>query len=243
MAVRIFLQHKASSFLILSIYQRFTLPLDSIQRFSVPLYVHTTHLTAIINNQEREQNMATLDSPLEALAFQYASFGVLAVVNNVWTWIAVVTAAVSFWRMKVITIGDNGGHPGCSLLEDVTTSKAEQEADHQEPQEMAGPVEKAAAASVNETEVWEPLMCHDGVTKGKLTMYYEVDVDGGWCVDKEGELTAVNYGGGLDDCGEWWERWEKVLRMRNGDDEWYRYVDLTVINGSVVRLWDAKRNL
>ncbi|KAF8084237.1 hypothetical protein N665_0727s0004 [Sinapis alba] len=184
--------------------------------------------------------MATLDSPLEALAFHYASFGVLAVVNNVWTWIAVVTAAVSFWRMKVTTIG---GH-GCSLLEDVTTSKAEQEADHQEPQEMAGAVEEASAASpVDETEAWEPLMCEDGVAKGKLTMYYEVDVDGGRCVDGEGELTAVNYGGGFGKSGEWWERWERVVRMRNGDDEWYRYVDLTVINGSVVRLWDDKRNL
>lgn len=186
--------------------------------------------------------MATLDSPLEALAFQYASFGVLAVVNNVWTWIAVVTAAVSFWRMKVTTIGDNGGH-GCSLLEDVTTSKAEQEADHQEPQEMADPVEEAAAPPVNETKVWEPLMCDDGVTKGKLTMYYEVDdVDGERCVDRDVELTAVNYGGGLGSCGEWWERWERVLKMRTGDDDWYRYVDLTVINGSVVRLWDDKRN-
>ncbi|KAJ4870852.1 hypothetical protein Rs2_47543 [Raphanus sativus] len=186
--------------------------------------------------------MATLDSPLEALAFQYASFGVLAVVNNVWTWIAVVTAAVSFWRMKVTTIGDNGDH-GCSLLEDVTTSKAEQEADHQEPQEMADPVEEAAAPPANETKVWEPLMCDDGVTKGKLTMCYEVDVDGGRYVDTEEELTAVNYyGGGFGNSGEWWERWERVVRMRNGDDEWYRYVDLTVINGSVVRLWDDKRN-
>ncbi|KAL0843402.1 hypothetical protein Bca101_016647 [Brassica carinata] len=185
--------------------------------------------------------MATLDSPLEALAFQYASFGVLAVVNNVWTWIAVVTAAVSFWRMKVVaTIVDNGGQ-GCSLLEDVTASNAEQEADHQEPQEMAGPVKEAAAPPVDETDVWEPLMYDDDL-KGKLTMYYEVDVDGGRCVDGEGELTAVSYGSGLGDCGEWWERWERVVRMRNGDDEWYRYVDLTVINGSVVRLWDDKRN-
>ncbi|CAF2120609.1 unnamed protein product [Brassica napus] len=190
--------------------------------------------------------MATLDSPLEALAFQYASFGVLAVVNNVWTWIAVVTAAVSFWRMKVTTIGDNGGHAGCSLLEDVTASKAEQESDHQEPQKMAGPVEAAEAPPVNETEVnWEPLMCDDGVTKGtKLTMYYEVDVDHEErCVDGEGELPTVNYGGGFGNSGEWWERWERVVKMRNGDDVWYRYVELTVINGSVVRLWDDdKRN-
>ncbi|KAL0784787.1 hypothetical protein Bca101_001032 [Brassica carinata] len=203
--------------------------------------------------------MATLDSPLEALAFQYDSFGVLAVVNNVWTWIAVVTAAVvedafdvirrQLYELltgltngldKVTTIGDNDGH-GCSLLEDATTSKAEQESDHQEPQKMAGPVEEAEAPPVNETDVnWEPLMCDDGVTKGtKLTMYYEVDVDHEErCVDGEGGLPTVNYGGGFGNSGEWWERWERVVKMRNGDDVWYRYVDLTVIDGSVVRLWD-----
>ncbi|CAN7067630.1 unnamed protein product [Brassica rapa subsp. trilocularis] len=187
--------------------------------------------------------MATLDSPLEALAFEYASFGVLAIINNVWTWIAVVTAAVSFWRMRVTTIGDDDRH-GCGLLEEQTASKS-----GQEPQAVAGPVKETAAAREEETvvmktEVWETLMCDDGVTKGKMTVYYEVDVDGGRGGDGDGELTsAVNYGGGLGDCGEWWERWERVVKMGNGDEDWYRYVDLMVINGSVVRLWDEKRSL
>lgn len=188
--------------------------------------------------------MATLVSPLEALAFEYVSFGVLAVINNVWTWIAVVTAAVSFWRMRVTTIGDDGRRHGCGLLEEQTASKTEQER-----QGVAGPVKETAEARVEEalvmkTEVWETLMCDDGVTKGKMTMYYEVYVDGGRDVDEDGELTsAVNYGGGSGDCGEWWERWEGVVKMRNGDENWYRYVDLMVINGSVVRLWDDKRSL
>ncbi|VVB16943.1 unnamed protein product [Arabis nemorensis] len=184
--------------------------------------------------------MATLDSPLEALAFEYASFGVFAAVNNIWTWLAVVTAAVSFWRIRVTTtsIGDGDGH-GCILLEELTGSKSEQESGYLEPESMTGPVEETVArVKETVTEVWEPLVYDEGVTKGKLTIYYEVDVDGGKCVD--GELTDVNYyGGGLGgDCGEWWERWERVMRMRNGDDNWYRYVDLTVINGNVVRLWD-----
>lgn len=188
--------------------------------------------------------MATLVSPLEALAFEYVSFGVLAVINNVWTWIAVVTAAVSFWRIRVTTIGDDGRRHGCGLLEEQTASKTEQER-----QGVAGPVKETAEARVEEalvmkTEVWETLMCDDGVTKGKMTMYYEVYVDGGRDVDEDGELTsAVNYGCGSGDCGEWWERWEGVVKMRNGDENWYRYVDLMVINGSVVRLWDDKRSL
>ncbi|KAG7555978.1 hypothetical protein ISN44_As11g020550 [Arabidopsis suecica] len=208
--------------------------------------------------------MSTLESPLEALAFEYASFGVFAVVNNVWTWIAVVTAAFSFWRIRVTTIGVGDGH-ACVLIEELTGSKSENESGRLEPKSITGPVKESVARvkeTVTKTEVYapqsitgpvketvgarvketvtkkEPLMCDDGVTKGKLTMYYEVD--GERCVD--GELTAVSYGGGLGNCGgEWWEKWERVVRMRNGDDSWYRYVDLTVINGNVVRLWDDTR--
>ncbi|CAF2136865.1 hypothetical protein BRARA_B00907 [Brassica rapa] len=185
--------------------------------------------------------MATLDSPLEALALEYASFGCLAVVNNVWTWIAVVTAAVSFWRIRVTTIKVEDGH-GCVLLEGSKASKPEQETGHYQPQAVAGAVGETATAQGKETVVWEPLVCDEGVTKGKLTMYYEVGVEGERCVDGDGEVTDVSYGGGLGHCGEWWERWERVLKMRTGDDDWYRYVDVTVLNGSVVRLWDDKRN-
>ncbi|KAL1189078.1 hypothetical protein V5N11_032496 [Cardamine amara subsp. amara] len=184
--------------------------------------------------------MATLDSPLvEALAFEYASFGVLAVVNNVWTWIAVVTAAVSFWRIRVTnSIGESHA---CVLLEELTGSISEQESGHLEPHSISGTVKETAPRVKETVAKKEPLMFDDGVTKGKLTMYYEVDVDvdGERCDD--GELTAGNDGGGLGDCGEWWERWERVVRMRNGDDGWYRYVDLTVINGNVVRLWDGNK--
>ncbi|EFH50273.1 hypothetical protein ARALYDRAFT_488984 [Arabidopsis lyrata subsp. lyrata] len=180
--------------------------------------------------------MSTLESPLEALAFEYASFGVFAVVNNVWTWIAVVTAAVSFWRIRVTTIGVGDGH-ACVLIEELTGSKSENESGRLEPKSITGPVKETETVTTT-----EPLMYDDGVTKGKLTMYYEVDVDvdGERCVESvDGELTAVSYGGGLGNCGgEWWEKWERVVRMRNGDDGWYRYVDLTVINGNVVRFWD-----
>ncbi|VVB05214.1 unnamed protein product [Arabis nemorensis] len=77
---------------------------------------------------------------------------------------------------------------------------------------------------VTETEDWSSLLCNDGVTKGKLTVYYDDQ-------EIDGESTTVHYGG-----GEWWER---VVRMRNEADGWYRYVDLTEVNGNVVRLWDA----
>lgn len=50
-------------------------------------------------------------------------------------------------------------------------------------------------------------------------------------------------GGGGDDY--WWDNWEKVMRMRIGGGDhmgWYRYQDLTVLDGNVVRLWDGCRD-
>ncbi|XP_010420925.1 PREDICTED: uncharacterized protein LOC104706426 [Camelina sativa] len=194
--------------------------------------------------------MATLESPLEALAFQYASVGAFAAVNNVWTWIAVVTAAVSFWRIRVTTNGDGDGH-ACVLLEESRTGPVKEtvarvkETVTNTPQSITATVKETVARVKETVAKTEMLTCDDGVTKGKkLKMYYEVDVDSdeGRCID--GDLTAVtgNYGGGLGDCGgEWWGKWEGVVRMRNGDDGWYRYLDLTVINGNVVRLWDDNR--
>ncbi|KAE9464589.1 hypothetical protein C3L33_03502, partial [Rhododendron williamsianum] len=45
--------------------------------------------------------MNSLDSPLEALAFNYLSFAFSTAVNNVWTWLAALTtAAVSFWKIR-----------------------------------------------------------------------------------------------------------------------------------------------
>ncbi|KAI6679783.1 hypothetical protein NL676_033664 [Syzygium grande] len=36
----------------------------------------------------------------------------------------------------------------------------------------------------------------------------------------------------------WWWSWEGVVRLRNGEREWYKFQDMRAINGNVVRLWD-----
>ncbi|EOA25844.1 hypothetical protein CARUB_v10019217mg [Capsella rubella] len=170
--------------------------------------------------------MATLESPLEVLAFDY-------VFNNLWTWIAVVTAAVSFWRIRATTttttvIRDNGfidDSPREPPLPQATKAPRVKVTETKPPR-----------VKVTETGDWSLLLCNDGVTKGKLTVYYEEEIEREIDED-DGEITDVKYGGG--ESGEWWERWERVVKMRSGDEGWYRYVDLAVINGSVVRLWDA----
>ncbi|XP_010536252.1 PREDICTED: uncharacterized protein LOC104811289 [Tarenaya hassleriana] len=186
--------------------------------------------------------MVTVDLRLEALAFNYVSFGIFSVVNNLWTWIAVATAAVSFWRIRATTGGDSSSPmmiDHCSAVSEEIGAESENKAspnDDIEPQSTGTPAVETATA------IWTPLMCGVGVTKGKLTAYYEND---GESDNDDGELTAISNGvkkGKLmlyyDGDRERDSNDGGVLRTMNGEDDWYRYVDLTVINGNVVRLWD-----
>ncbi|ESQ37571.1 hypothetical protein EUTSA_v10002680mg [Eutrema salsugineum] len=169
--------------------------------------------------------MATLDSPLDVLALDYVSF----LLNNLWAWIAVVTAAVSFWRIRATT---NGSKNDVRLID-------ESPREPPKPQATAAlAVETGPRVTVTEMEDWSPLLCNDGLTKGRFTVYYEEEIDGERD-NEDGGIRSVNYRGG--ECGEWWEKWERVVTVRNGGDGWYRYVDSTVINGNVVKLWNANR--
>jgi hypothetical protein len=179
-----------------------------------------------------------LDSPLEALALNYLSVGFLTVVNNLWTWVAVITAAVSFWRIRAAggapTYLKSDGSPppprndqrssGSELVPE--TSVSDVSAD-----------EPPAPAPASEMMVGYDVKVDDGVTKGTkfvAVFYGEDDREG------DGELTSANEWeestGEDEGCGEWWEG---VLRTRTGEMGWYRYQDLTVLNGNVVRLWDS----
>ncbi|KAK4713816.1 hypothetical protein R3W88_019723 [Solanum pinnatisectum] len=159
---------------------------------------------------------AILESPLEALAFNYWSFNVA---NIVWTWVAVVTAAVSFWKIKASS------------------------------STLPTPPEPTVASSSSQVELMllskertparNNMMLSDDAfwvkeegTKGKLTVYFKQDEDGDDDEEKEED--------GEEDHGvEWFENnWEK---LRKGEMGWYCYQDMKVINGSIVRLWDEQR--
>ncbi|KAK8597638.1 hypothetical protein V6N13_095038 [Hibiscus sabdariffa] len=175
-----------------------------------------------------------LDSPLEALAFNYVSFGIFTLVNNLWTWVAVVTAALSFWRIRAAACSS-----GCVQSNDPEPSTSVS-AESRPVSEVDAKPSLSLSASVVETTITSdsPLVCR-GVTKGgkfKLTVYYDDDgeADGGVKITGRSD----SGGGGDCKCNEWWESWERVLRLRNGETGWYRCQDLTALNGNVVRLWD-----
>lgn len=185
--------------------------------------------------------MNVLDSPLEALALNYLSFGFFTFVSNLWTWIAVVTAAVGFWR--ILSAGDssrlltpprddlrssNGPAPPSAAEAKPASSPA--------PTSASAPAPAPAPATATATEMVKSVE-EIGATKGRKFVLLYDDVDGELTEEypseeSDGELKAA------EAEEEWWGRWERVLRTRTGKTEWYRYQDLTELNGNVVRFWD-----
>ncbi|CAL5375609.1 unnamed protein product [Camellia sinensis] len=175
--------------------------------------------------KKKKMNMNNvLDSPLEALAVNYLSFGFLTAVNKIWTWVAVITAAVSLWRIKAS--GGPTSDPDELPPPDTAALNSEP------PSTSTESVAVASAPAVCAVETTE------AVTRGKFTVYYEDDsvVDEGG----DGDFGEVGCGGGENLCDGWKWKWEKEMKMRMGNEMgWYHYQDLTVLDGNVVRLWDG----
>ncbi|KAL1531308.1 hypothetical protein AAHA92_33999 [Salvia divinorum] len=157
---------------------------------------------------------AALDSPLEALAFNYLTYGFLTAVNNIWAWIAVVTAAVSFWRIRGLS------SPSSSTTDPSTSC-------HDAAVESEPPVVPARAPCV--------VLERQGSRKMKFSLYYKEEVEDLRGNDEDG--------GEIEECGfeAWRGDWEAVIALRTGDMVFYRWQDRTVLNGNVVRLWEGRR--
>ncbi|KAH7574520.1 hypothetical protein JRO89_XS03G0306500 [Xanthoceras sorbifolium] len=184
------------------------------------------------------QIMNALESPLEALAFNYLSFGILTVVNNLWTWVAVITAAVSFWRIKTAGATSYSPKPEVQPRNDpsATGSRPVPEIISSADSVFELPAPAAASDTVRSSSSAVLRDVKDGgETKGKFTLYYHEKEEESR-ESEDGELTVVKEWGEecRDGCEEWWER---VMRVRVVDMGWHRYQDLTVIDGNIVRFW------
>ncbi|KAI4335170.1 hypothetical protein L6164_013840 [Bauhinia variegata] len=187
-------------------------------------------------------NVFDSSSPLEALAFDYLSFGFLTIVNNLWTWVAVVTAAVSFWRIRAAGCSrpelparddptPNGSHPVTEVLMSESDNKVDERRQEASVPAAAPATRPAVSGDVDV----------DGVTKGKFTVYYEDDCSqcesDEWTVTEEWEDCKAE----SDGCKSvLLVSWDKLLRLKMGENEWYMYQDLTKINGNVVKFWDSR---
>ncbi|KAK7328719.1 hypothetical protein VNO77_22836 [Canavalia gladiata] len=172
--------------------------------------------------------MNVLDSNVEALAFNYLSFGLLTALNNLWTWVALLTAAVSFWKIRFA---------GCPKPEERTSIGPDPVIDTLTPNEVTAEKTEPARQTAVSDGVSEDV---EGVRKGKFTVYYEEDMQCA-CVESEWFLEEWEEKEREGSESEWWKRWERLLRLRNGENEngWYTWQDLTELNGNVVRLWDG----
>ncbi|KAJ1439962.1 hypothetical protein SESBI_02187 [Sesbania bispinosa] len=165
--------------------------------------------------------MNVLDSHVEALAFNYLNFGLLTILNNLWTWLALLTAALSYWKIRSTGCPKPKSNNPVPIL----------------PDPIAEPLfEPDAVTPEAETPRQTPVV--DGVTKGKFTVYYKDEDMQCGPLESDGLLTAFE-GEGRE--SEWWKCWERVLMFRNGENEngWYTCQDLTELNGNVVRFWDG----
>ncbi|KAK4428805.1 hypothetical protein Salat_1180400 [Sesamum alatum] len=186
--------------------------------------------------------MNALDSPLEALALNYLTYGFLTAVNNIWAWLAVITAAVSFWRIRALSSAPVST-PRRSQ-DTASTSSAPPELDERavsEPATVSTTGETQLSSSPTKTSC--PTLEREGSTKTKFSLYYEeddfrVDDDGGENEDDGGGAAVVGEKSGRCLSSDDWERMMVVVRM--GDMGWYRWQDRAVFDGSVVRLWEGR---
>ncbi|KAI3775626.1 hypothetical protein L1987_50207 [Smallanthus sonchifolius] len=156
---------------------------------------------------------------LEALAISYLTHTVL----NVWTWLAFLTAALSFWKIKSSIHSPPPPHH-----QTLPSPSPRQTSADQQPS-----ITKRIPLFVSSTTFYSL----ENRRIGKFRVYYGEDDD---CIaigrserchpeDEERPIRQV-------------DGWEAVLKLKTAEMGWYSYQDLTVLDGSVVRLWNQSNN-
>ncbi|KAK6147570.1 hypothetical protein DH2020_018482 [Rehmannia glutinosa] len=186
--------------------------------------------------------MNALDSPLEALALNYLTYGVQTAVNSIWAWVAVITAAVSFWSLRALSSPPPELRSRSQVAESTSSQppKAAERAAAENPATVSTPGETQVLSAPIKTSC---LMLEGEIgTKTKFSLYYKEeddfreDVDGGES-DDDGDAAAMR----SEKLGRWCDDWERMMVVRMGDMGWYRWQDTTSLDGNVVRLWDGCR--
>ncbi|GAB2291555.1 hypothetical protein Dimus_025809 [Dionaea muscipula] len=215
--------------------------------------------------------MNVLNTPLESLLFFDASAVGGSVVHNVWTWIALISAVFSFWGFRLLPSASSSSpsskpppptsHPFATSR--LVPSSSEDSTSTTTTSSSSNPIQAGTLSLMLPTtsfctaavRVDEKTRCR------KFTVVYCGDL-----VVEEDEREEVGGGdliddgmdGGDDGGDELVRRWGAgghwgkgdhrdnwgvgyVVEMRMGDMGWYRCQDLSVLDGSVIRLWDRAR--
>ncbi|CAL0325486.1 unnamed protein product [Lupinus luteus] len=174
---------------------------------------------------------AFMDSPFEALVFNYSAFNFLTLfINNLLSWLA----AATFWKFpstkpEFLQLSHSRGFDQPDPI----------------PEFLESDAVTTEPACVPSSVVANVCDDGDGVRKRKITIYFEDEVE---CENEEvlnvTEKWEEGDGVRLNRCEsetEWWGNWETLLKLKVGENEngWYTWQDLTEINGNIVRLWDG----
>ncbi|XP_047309035.1 uncharacterized protein LOC124912455 [Impatiens glandulifera] len=173
-----------------------------------------------MNTQQQQQQQ---DSPVfEALALNYLTFGFQTLANSLWAWITVITtaAAVTFWGTNTTTAAAADSPQD---LPPTTTVPEDEQYCRLASTSTSAPDPASIFSADCDTTI-------ERTTSGKFAVYFAVEEEE-MHFEEQRENWADSSFGKLS-----MEEWEERLKMRM-DFSWYRFQDLTVIDGNVVKVW------
>ncbi|XP_076913446.1 uncharacterized protein LOC143572071 [Bidens hawaiensis] len=160
----------------------------------------------------------TMTMELEALAINYLT-------QSVWAWLAFLTAALSFWKIKS-SIHHNNDNISPKLLSPSPP-----------PPPPPPPSPSPPLQTSNQQQTTFCLL--ENRRNGKYSVYYGEDA---YIGRKESRKTIRrhnnnnnNNNNNPDGLGD---EWEALLKLKTMEMGWYRYQDLTLLDGIVVRFWN-----
>ncbi|KAK9071187.1 hypothetical protein SSX86_009755 [Deinandra increscens subsp. villosa] len=168
---------------------------------------------------------------MEALAINYLT-------HTLWTWLAFLTTSLSFWKTNSYS---SPHHHLSPRLPSPSPPQPPQTATEPDPDdEIPSTISSLVSSSPvsNYTKIATTCLL-EHTRSGKFRVYYGEDEDDiirnverrtmGSVRVEEQKRVDVDVDG-----------WEAVLKLKTAEMGWYRYQDLTVLNGNVVKLWNHR---
>ncbi|GAB2246950.1 hypothetical protein Droror1_Dr00006832 [Drosera rotundifolia] len=210
-----------------------------------------------------DMEMAAMESSrLEPLLF--SDLGGF-VVHNVWTWVALLSAALGFFGLRLFPVPSTPSSPTTTTTTNPFASNTRSDDDHSTsvttpssslPDHQTSSdstTTTTISASTTTTEIGIDGCCTIRRRKITAAYYRDEEVEDGVAEEEEVEEIGVDddvdfggTGGGGDDVVMRWQEASRcaeleyeVVMMRMREMGWYKFQDLSVLDGSVVRLWEG----
>ncbi|XP_026433460.1 uncharacterized protein LOC113330878 [Papaver somniferum] len=189
--------------------------------------------------------------------YMSSSLGFLTTTNGFLTSLAVLTAVVSFWKLRSFSVPTPTTEKSTSAAASASqvpppsagvateaSSQLSSNIDKQVPTvtNYCSSVVSAFGTIIEEEEEEDADMSSNTTSPRKFTVMYYGDVGNG-----DDETTLFQY---CKDVVHYDENnstatieASPLLRTRKGNNDfgWYRHQDLSMLNGNVVKLWDCKK--